>query len=65
MAKTNWARLARQKREALKAAGGDPVLASLRHHEDRLSRAVTAHDYSTQRDAQKAIADLRALLGKA
>lgn len=53
---------ARRKREAanLKAFGGDRIAASIAHHEDRLRRAVQAKDYATMRDAEKALADLKA-----
>jgi hypothetical protein len=67
MAKSQNAILAdaRRKREAaaLKAAGGNRYLASYRHHESRLARAIEQKDYSTMRDAQKAMADLRPYLG--
>jgi hypothetical protein len=60
--RTDFAKLARQRKAALAAHGGDPVAASLTHHRARLSRAVAARDYSGMRDAEKVIRDLEAIL---
>lgn len=58
--RTDFKALQRKRDAALKAHGGDPLRASLAHHEDRLRRAVDQRDYSTMRDAERVIADLRA-----
>lgn len=60
--RTDFAKIARQRKAALATHGGDPVAASLAHHKARLQRAVDQKDYSTMRDAQKAIADLEVIL---
>jgi len=57
----------REQREArerahLAAHGGDRIAASLAGHEERLARAVAAKDYSSMRDAQKVVAELRAIV---
>ncbi len=62
--RTDFAKLARQRKAALKAHGGDPVAASLTHHKERLARAVAARDYSGIRDASMVIRDLEARLGR-
>lgn len=38
------------------------VVTSWRHHKRRLSDAVSARDYSTMRDAEKAVRDLEAIM---
>ncbi len=60
MARTDFKALKRQRNAALAAHGGDPLRASLAHHEERMRRAVDQKDYSTMRDAQRVIAELRA-----
>jgi len=60
--KTDFAKLARQRKAALAAHGGDPVRASLAHHKDRLARALAAKDYASIHDATKVIRDLEARL---